>query len=181
MRSLAEFDALPEVDRDRWRAEWEIEKLTCGCGSLVEDCSRPQTLYPYRRICQVTRAREAAQAMYAALHEKAPFHDGTYTRWNEHRTSEFPYRYDEGVTVGVDTVERTPWDYFTTRTNASPLPPRGAGGRGSQEEADHQERDDHNGGAVTDSIFGEDDDTEDQSGYGHQDRGHPPEGEQGVI
>lgn len=73
--------------------------------------------------------REAADRAYEALHEKRPFHDGTFTSWSEHASRSHPYHFRDGVTVYVTDEDQAPWDEFTTRESASPLPSdRGDGG-----------------------------------------------------
>lgn len=90
----------------------------------MDECSDPDRVwYPYRRVCYASMERAGAEAAYEARHEKRPYHDGSFTRWGEKRSREFPYRYNEGVTVGAAEVDLTPWDEFTTKTKASPVPP----------------------------------------------------------
>lgn len=125
--SLAEFDRLPEVERDLWVADWEREQATCrDCGNPREQCSdHKRPWYSYRRVCYATMEREAAQAAYEALHEKQPWHDGTFTSWAKERSASHPYRYDAGVSIGATETDLTPWDLFTTKADASPVqPPR---------------------------------------------------------
>jgi hypothetical protein len=89
--------------------------------------------------------REAAKGLYAGLHEKQPFHDGTFTRWAEKRSPAFPYHYLDGVTVWVAAVDHNPDDGFTTDVRASPTQDTGAVAEqspGDQAEAD-EEREQH--------------------------------------
>ena len=92
--------------------------------------------------------QRAAAAAYGALHEgegKRPFHDGTFTNWAAEWSPTFPYRYDDGVSINVSDRDLTPWDEFTTRTNASPLPPSvaeqapGEQDEAADEAADHDD------------------------------------------
>ena len=92
--------------------------------------------------------QRAAAAAYAALHEgegKRPFHDGTFTNWAAEWSPTFPYRYDDGVSINVSDRDLTPWDEFTTRTSASPLPPSvaeespGEQDEAADEAADHDD------------------------------------------
>lgn len=110
-----------------WIARWRKKRDTCTeCGNPIEECSDPKRAwYPYRTICYATMARAAAQAMFDALHEAAPYHDGTFTRWSKKRTPQFPFGHTQGdgVTIGVAAEDFASWDKFTTETNASPLPP----------------------------------------------------------
>ena len=68
--------------------------------------------------------REAASALYAAQHEDAPYHNGTFTDWGKTRSTDHPYRYDEGVVIGIADHNIAPWDEFTTQVDASPIQPR---------------------------------------------------------
>lgn len=72
----------------------------------------------------------AANAAYARLHEKEPFHDGSFTSWAGDRSSSHPYHFNDGVSIGVTDHDATPWDKFTTERDASPVPP--ADGEGDQ-------------------------------------------------
>lgn len=63
---------------------------------------------------------EAARAAYEALHEAAPYHDGTFTSWAKERSESHPYRYSAGVSINVATVDYSPDDPFTTERDASP-------------------------------------------------------------
>lgn len=72
--------------------------------------------------------REGARGLYEELHEKLPYHDGTFRNWAEKRSRAFPFKYDEGVTIGVADSDLTPWDHFTTERDATPWqPPESAG------------------------------------------------------
>lgn len=64
---------------------------------------------------------EAASSAYDDLHKDAPYHDGTFQSWSKERSAAFPYRYSEGVKLGVADHDLMPWDTFTTDMNASPL------------------------------------------------------------
>jgi hypothetical protein len=90
-------------------------------------CSDPQArFYPQREVCFATMEREAANAAYERLHEARKWHDGTFTRWAEHPSALFPYRFDFGVTVGVAETDLRPGDLFTTQESAPfPVPPQG--------------------------------------------------------
>lgn len=66
--------------------------------------------------------REAADRAYERIHEKRPFHDGTFKSWAEEASESHPYHFRDGVTVYVADEDQAPWDEFTTRESASPLP-----------------------------------------------------------
>lgn len=65
--------------------------------------------------------REAAAAAYAKLHEKEPYHDGSFTSWASDRGRSHPYHFNDGVSIGVAGHDATPWDAFTTEREASPV------------------------------------------------------------
>ena len=67
--------------------------------------------------------RSAANSAYAKLHEKAPYHDGTFRSWAKEWSPTHPYHYNDGVSIGVSDRDLTPHDAFTTKADASPLPP----------------------------------------------------------
>lgn len=79
--------------------------------------------YPVRIVCYPSMEREAAVGMYAALHEEAPFHDGSFQNWAKKRSAEHPYHFTDGVKVVVTDRDLAPWDTFTTDVNASPVRP----------------------------------------------------------
>lgn len=56
--------------------------------------------------------KEAAIARYQELHEDRPYHNGSFSSWSDKRTREHPYRYDEGVSIGVSLVDNNPDDDF---------------------------------------------------------------------
>ena len=76
--------------------------------------------------------REAASAMYAKLHEDAPYHDGSFRSWAKERSQSHPYHFGDGVTFGVAAEDIAPHDKFTTEVDASPVAPVRGG-----DEADH--------------------------------------------
>lgn len=100
-------------------------KAECGkCGRPLWECADHERLwYPQRQVCYVTMEREAAESAYDALHEDRPYHDGTFRSWVKDRSRSHPHHYRDGVTVYVTPVDHAPWDEFTTRESASPLPP----------------------------------------------------------
>lgn len=108
-----------------WIARRERDRDICKhCGNPISECSDPETAYyPFRFVCYATMEQQAANAAYADLHEKAPYHDGTFTSWAEERSRKHPYRYTDGVTIAVANHDPTPWDKFTTEVSASPVRP----------------------------------------------------------
>lgn len=83
--------------------------------------------------------REAAEAAYAALHESAGFHDGTFTSWAKDRSDEYPHSYTSGVGINVAKRDVAPHDLFTTDRDASPLASVAEQAPGEQDETDEAE------------------------------------------
>ena len=124
--TLAQFDRLPEAERDLWIARWQVKRMQCpDCGRPLDECSDPdRAFYPYRRICFASMERAAAEEALTALRgSEARYHDGTFTRWSKTRSSEFPYPSGAGESIGVADTDLAPWDEFTTKLDASPVPP----------------------------------------------------------
>lgn len=62
----------------------------------------------------------AANRAYDRVHEKAVFHDGTFTSWREKASKSHPYHYRDGITLSVGREDEHPDDDFTTNVNAKP-------------------------------------------------------------
>lgn len=58
--------------------------------------------------------------MYDALHEKRPFHDGTFSSWAEKASEEHPYHYRDGIEIMALETDVNPDDLFTTERDAAP-------------------------------------------------------------
>lgn len=75
-------------------------------------------------------ARSAAQWKYDNLHKDRGFHDGSFTNWSKTRGVidgvHFVFAHNDGVTIDVIDEDAAPWDEFTTREEASPVPPNEA-------------------------------------------------------
>jgi hypothetical protein len=76
--------------------------------------------YAQRIVCYAEMELAAARHAYSALHEKAQWHDGTFTSWAEERSESHPYRYDDGVTIFVADADHDPGDEFTSEVDARP-------------------------------------------------------------
>lgn len=77
----------------------------------------------------------AAQAKYADMHAERQFHDGSFARWSDKRSASYPYRYDEGVTIGIADSDLAPHDHFLGGARECPECASG-GGVPDQEEDD---------------------------------------------
>lgn len=102
-----------------WQARRSIHKV---CGFRFDECGdHERAFYPFRQVDYAELERISAGYRYAQLHEKEPYHDGTFGRWAEDRSLEFPFHYSDAVTIGVALTDVAPWDLFTTQRNASPI------------------------------------------------------------
>lgn len=48
---------------------------------------------------------QAAQARFQRLHEDRPWHDGTFSSWQEKPDADHPYHFTHGTTVWVADVD----------------------------------------------------------------------------
>lgn len=55
---------------------------------------------------------EAAKALYAELHAERPYHDGSFKSWAKERSSNFPFRFTDGLSFYMSPVEVNPDDQF---------------------------------------------------------------------
>ncbi len=97
-------------------ARWHRDSERCrACGHPRSECTDPdKTWFGNRVTCYATRARLAAEGLWAELHKDKPFHDGTEKNWSDKRSAAHPYRYDEGVTILPLLEDLTPDDHFLT-------------------------------------------------------------------
>lgn len=82
-----------------------------SCG----DAERPW--YPQMTVCHAEMEVEAAREQYRRLHEKRPWHDGTFTDWAAEPTADHPYHYLHGVRIWVAETDLGLGGRFTTREN----------------------------------------------------------------
>jgi hypothetical protein len=54
----------------------------------------------------------AARRLYELRHKERPYHDGTFKFWAEEPSRNFPYKYDDGVTIWLSPSELNPEDEF---------------------------------------------------------------------
>lgn len=71
--------------------------------------------------------QRAADALYAKVHEREPYHDGSFTSWSKDRSLDHPYHFNDGVSIGVTDYDIAPHDKFTTERDASPEQPASSG------------------------------------------------------
>lgn len=60
----------------------------------------------------------AAERIYGLLHEDAPFHDGTFTNWASKPSREFPFHFNDGVSIWLSTQDDRPDDLFLGKTQS---------------------------------------------------------------
>lgn len=103
-------------------AAWEIQAETCPLhGGPRSECPDDERdWFPQLHICYVEMQLEGAKGLYAELHRERPFHDGSFQRWSENRTPDFPFRFDDGTTVWLSPVDLEPGNDFLGRASGSP-------------------------------------------------------------
>lgn len=80
--------------------------MCATCGMPSSECADPERdWYPQLSVCYRTREQLAALWRFGALHEKQPFHNGTFESWSEERSPTHPYRYDDGVTIWAAPID----------------------------------------------------------------------------
>lgn len=89
-------------------------------GGPLTECSDPDKLwYPQRHICRATMELAAADRRYKALHEKLPFHDGTFESWAKEASASHPYNFMDGVRLYVAETDVNPSDDFLSPQRAT--------------------------------------------------------------
>ena len=53
-----------------------------------------------------------ATRLYALRHKDKPYHDGWFQSWAEEPSASHPYRYDDGVSIWLASVDLSPDDDF---------------------------------------------------------------------
>lgn len=56
--------------------------------------------------------KESAARKYARIHDKRPYHDGTFTSWAEKASDSHPFHFNDGVTIYAAPVDENPHDHF---------------------------------------------------------------------
>ena len=114
------FDGLPEVERAFLAREYDEKQAECPLhGGSLDDCltfhdpgREPRGWFPQRQVCDAAMELAAAEWRYDQLHEKRPFHDGTFGSWSEVRTHAHPYHFRDGVRIFVADSDLNPHDHF---------------------------------------------------------------------
>lgn len=110
--TLAEFYEHPDVELHI--AAWELEREECAKhGGPRSECTDPEKdWFPQRHICRAEMQALGAQRLYDLLHEEEPYHDGSFERWSKTPSYEYPFRYDDGVSIWASDTDLTPEDDF---------------------------------------------------------------------
>lgn len=100
--------------QDEWIADWEDERQFCSThhGPISECADDDADWFPQRSVCQPTMQLEAVKRRYERLHEKAPFHDGSFKSWVKEASDEHPFHYADGVGFWMSREDLTPDDDF---------------------------------------------------------------------
>lgn len=65
--------------------------------------------------------KRAAERRWEQLHEKRPYHDGTFSHWSENLDRDHPFHFSDGFSVWVtDGVDPSPDDRFLQVESAGP-------------------------------------------------------------
>lgn len=79
----------------------------------MADCAdEHREWFPQRRVCYAAMELAAAEWRYGELHDKRPYHDGTFSKWSEKRSLQYPYHYRDGVNLWIADTDLTPHDHF---------------------------------------------------------------------
>ena len=104
--TLEQFYSLPEGERAEWVTRWEVKRDTCKFhGGPKSECGDDdRDWFPQLTICQPSMQLAAAQARYADLHDKKPFHngrmvDGHFVDWSDKRSPDYPYHWSDGASI----------------------------------------------------------------------------------
>jgi hypothetical protein len=100
-------------------ADWHNRRDICpDHGGPRSECSDTEKeWFPQRDICRPTAALAAARRIYDMVHQARPFHDGTFDdsdprHWAEKPSRDFPFRYDDGVSIRLALTDENPEDQF---------------------------------------------------------------------
>jgi hypothetical protein len=109
---------MPDSEREWWLARHDRKRAEHTCGHPREVCDDPERVwFPQRATCRVEMETAAAEAQFARLHEKRPWHDGTFTDWAEKPSTEHPYHYTYGTRIWVTETDLGLGGAFTAREN----------------------------------------------------------------
>lgn len=116
------WQTMPDAERDWWRAR-QAQKDATHSGPGIpphprDGCDDPDHLwYPQMTVCRAEMELATAQARYERLHEKRPWHDGTFADWATEPDVDHPYHYRSGVQIWVAERDLALGGKFTTQAN----------------------------------------------------------------
>lgn len=109
---------MPDSEREWWRARHARNEDLHSCGHPREVCADPsRSWYPQMSVCHVEMEAAAADAAFRALHEKRPWHDGTFADWAETQDADHPYHFTFGTKVWVTETDLGLGGKFTSHVN----------------------------------------------------------------
>lgn len=68
-------------------------------------------------VCRAEMETASAQAAYERLHEKRPWHDGTFTDWADAPSETHPFHHQHGIRIWVSTSDLMLGGHFTRYEN----------------------------------------------------------------
>lgn len=72
-----------------------------------------RTWFPQLTVCYPTMVEESARAEYARLHEKRPWHDGSFSKWSEEPSATFRFHFQHGTHIwAADTDHELGGDFL---------------------------------------------------------------------
>lgn len=109
---------MPDSEREWWLTRHVRKEAEHTCGHPREVCADPdRDWFPQLSVCRVEMETAAAQARFDGLHEKRPWHDGTFTDWADKQTASHPYHFRHGTRVWAAETDLGLGGDFTTREN----------------------------------------------------------------
>lgn len=113
---------MPEPEREWWIARHAQREATHSPLGVTphphEACIDAERIwYPQMVACRVEMETASAEAAYRRLHEKKPWHDGTFTDWSEKPSADHPFHFMAGVRIWVSETDQGLGGHFTRQEN----------------------------------------------------------------
>jgi hypothetical protein len=113
---------MPDSEKDWWRARHvhrAAEHAPPGAQPHPREACEDEARiwFPQLTVCRAEMETAAAEAMFARLHEKRPWHDGTFTDWAAEPSADHPYHYSYGTRIWVTGTDLGLGGNFTTQEN----------------------------------------------------------------
>lgn len=102
-----------------WRAKREAQHAPPGVPPHPRELCTDEghDWFPQMTVCRAEMEYESAWAAYRRLHDKRPWHDGTFTDWTEKPDSGHPYHLEHGVRIWVSETDLALGGDFTRLEN----------------------------------------------------------------